>query len=95
MSKSNNVPQNIKMIRPELAEVVEFTKALELPASDGRFCYCKWMENDWPNGKQPIRNWQLTIRSWKAASYLPSQKTSGASPLMPSTSWPSSLSPHP
>ena len=66
------------MIRPELAEVVQFAKAMGLPASDGEFCYYKWMENDWTNGKRPIRDWQLTLRSWKAGNYLPSQKLASA-----------------
>ena len=76
--KSRNVPRNIKMIRPEMGEVIEFVKSLGLRASDAEFCYYKWTGNDWTNGKAPIRDWKATIRSWKAASYLPSQKASGA-----------------
>lgn len=54
--------------------IVEYCRELGLPDSDGTACFHKWIGNGWTNGGQPIRDWKATIRSWKAAGYLPSQK---------------------
>ncbi len=77
-SKSENVPRKIKMIRPEMEEIIDFVKSLGLPATDGEFCYQNWVGNDWTNGRSPIKDWKATIRCWKAAGCLPSHKTAGA-----------------
>jgi hypothetical protein len=75
--KSKNVPRQIKMERPSLESVLAFVKTLGLPASDGESCYYKWEANDWTNNNKPIRNWAATLRSWKAAGFLPSQRAAG------------------
>jgi uncharacterized protein YdaU (DUF1376 family) len=54
-----------------------FAVELGLPASDGEACYEKWQGNGWKNGPNKIKDWKATIRSWKAAGYLPSQKQQG------------------
>lgn len=41
---------------------------------DGESCWEKWNGNGWINGKNKIKDWKATIRSWKAQGYLPSQK---------------------
>jgi len=63
-----------RMKRPELSEVCSFCLEIGLPGSDGDYCFHKWQSNDWTNGGKPIRDWKATIRAWKAAGYLPSQK---------------------
>ena len=57
-----------------LDEVIEFCESIGLPKSDGEACWHKWEGNGWVNGKNKINCWKSTIRSWKAANYLPSQK---------------------
>lgn len=56
-------------------EVKAFCSGLSLPASDGEWFWNKCEGNGWANGGKPIRDWRATIRSWKAAGYLPSQKS--------------------
>jgi hypothetical protein len=64
--------------RPSIDEVSSFCVEQGIKASDGEFCYWKWVGNGWTSGTAQIRDWKATILSLKAASYLPSQKTSGA-----------------
>lgn len=54
--------------------IEEFCISLGLPKKDGTACFHKWQGNGWTNGGEPIRDWKATIRSWKAAGYMPSQK---------------------
>lgn len=58
-----------------LADVIEFVTSLGLPRSDAESCFHKWEGNGWTNGGEKIKDWKATIRSWKAAKYLPSQKS--------------------
>lgn len=60
--------------RGTLEEITAFCRTLGLPASDAESIFHKWEGNGWTNGPRPIKDWQATIRSWKAAGYLPSQK---------------------
>jgi len=66
--QGNNVTGTIE-------EIEKFCIDSGLPKSDGTFLFHKWQGNDWMNGKQKIKDWKATIRSWKSAGYLPSQKT--------------------
>lgn len=61
--------------RGTLEEIVTFALSLGLPRSDGESCFHKWEGNGWTNGGEKIKDWKATIRSWKAAKYLPSQKS--------------------
>ncbi len=45
-----------------------------LPESDAVYIFNKWDSTGWKNGGEKIRDWQATVRSWKAAGYFPSQK---------------------
>lgn len=54
--------------------VEEFCVSLGLPKNDGTACFHKWQGNGWTNGGEQIRDWKATIRSWKAAGYMPSQR---------------------
>lgn len=58
-----------------LEDVVTFALELGLPKSDGESCFHKWEGNGWTNGGERIKDWRATMRSWKSAKYLPSQKT--------------------
>jgi hypothetical protein len=61
--------------RPQnLLEVEQFCKSIGLPRSDAEYFYLKWTENHFKNGGEKIKDWQLTIRKWKAGNYCPSQK---------------------
>lgn len=62
------------------SELISFCESLKLPSSDGEHLWYKWEENGWMNGKQPIKDWQLTVRSWERAGYLPSQKNGAHTP---------------
>lgn len=64
------------------AETIAFCVSIGLPCSDGEYFWNKWVGNGFQNAGKAVRNWQATIRSWKAAGHCPSQKTqsSGAKP---------------
>jgi hypothetical protein len=65
---------SVKEQKPAQAEMEEFAKSLGLPRTDGQYCFEKWMGSGWKNGGKPIVSWQMTMRSWKTAGYLPSQQ---------------------
>lgn len=54
--------------------VSTYCEQLGLPCSDGVYLWEKWEANDWMNHREKIKDWRGTIRAWKAANYLPSQK---------------------
>ena len=53
-----------------------FCSELNLPELDSEYLFNHWEGNGWTNKDKPIRNWKATIRAWKAARILPSQKPS-------------------
>lgn len=55
-------------------EVAEFCKSIGLPESDAEYFFNKCEGNGWLNGGKKIKDWRATIRSWKAAGYMPSTK---------------------
>lgn len=61
-------------------ELTQFCRELGLPDSDAEAVYHKWTANGWTNGGKPILDWKATIRSWKAAGYMPSQKNPKPAP---------------
>lgn len=63
--------------RGTLDEIQSFCASLGLPPSDAEATFHKWEGNGWTNGGNPIKDWQATIRSWKAARLLPSLKAAG------------------
>lgn len=60
-----------------LEEIIAFVLELELPTSDGEATFHKWEGNEWTNNGKKIADWKATIRSWKSAGYMPSQKNNG------------------
>jgi len=63
--------------RCTLDESREFAASIGLPSSDGEACWHKWEGNGWKNGGNAIKDWKATMRSWKVAGYMPSQKANG------------------
>lgn len=59
--------------KPSEEEISAYCQELSLPPSDAAYCFNKWESNGWVNGRHKIKNWRATIRSWKAAGYMPSQ----------------------
>jgi hypothetical protein len=57
-----------------LDRVREFARGEGIPESDADWCYWKGQGTGWTNGGKPILDWKATLRSWKRAGYLPSQK---------------------
>ncbi len=57
-----------------LERVREFARGEGILDSDAQWFYFKGKGNGWTNGGEPIRDWKATLRSWKRAGYLPSQK---------------------
>lgn len=55
-------------------EVAEFCKSIGLPVTDAEYFFNKCEGCGWTNGGKPIKDWRATIRSWKAAGYMPSCK---------------------
>lgn len=72
-------PQIKAKARGTLEEFIAYFAELKLPESDARYMFDKWQGNGWKNGTAAIKDWKATVRSWKAASYLPSQKQTGYS----------------
>jgi len=76
--KDTNKPEGGKSkARCSLEDAISFAESIGLPASDGEACFHKWEGNGWQNGGSPIKDWKATVRSWKAAGYMPSQKQTG------------------
>jgi len=64
-------------------EIDQFCRDNGLTPRDAEALWSKWEGNGWMNGKQKIKNWQMTIRSWKAQGYMPSQKNPQPGDLWP------------
>ncbi len=60
-----------------LARVREFSRGEGIQESDADWFFYKGKGNGWMNGGKPILDWKATLRSWKRANYLPSQKNGG------------------
>jgi hypothetical protein len=63
--------------RPSLSELSQFCKSEHLTEGDAEATFHKWEANGFTNNGKPIKNWQATIRAWKAAGFMPSQKKQG------------------
>lgn len=57
-----------------LDEVMAFCKEISLTSSDAEWFWHKCEGNGWANGGAAIKDWRQTLRSWKAAGYVPSAK---------------------
>jgi hypothetical protein len=71
--------------KPNIDELRAFCKEIGLPETDGEATFWKWEGNGWTNGGKPIKDWKATIRSWKAAGHMPSQKPNGYSKAKPAS----------
>lgn len=57
-----------------LDEIKAFCASENIPASDAEWFFNKCVGNGWKNNGSAIKDWRATLRAWKAAHYLPSQK---------------------
>ncbi len=57
-----------------LERVRLFAKTEGISMMDAEWFYHKGRGNGWTNGGKPILDWKATLRSWKRAGYLPSQR---------------------
>lgn len=57
-----------------LLKVGEFARGEGISSDDAAWFFWKCHANGWTNGGRPILDWKATLRSWKRAGYLPSQK---------------------
>lgn len=55
-------------------ELEQFCRENGLFPRDAEYLWARWESNGWVNGKTKIKDWRMTVRSWKAQGYLPSQK---------------------
>jgi len=68
----------VSLARPnDEQQVIAYCRTLRLPESDGVWFWNKGLGNGWLNNKAPIKDWKATMRSWRAAGHLPSQKAQG------------------
>ena len=77
-----NLPHNLppKKAKPkDEQEVVDYCKGIGIP--DGTYFWDKWNGNGFQNAGKPMKDWKATIRSWKTAGYLPSQKQNNIRPM--------------
>lgn len=56
---------------------------IQLQESDGNFLFEHFEETGWKRGKEQIKDWQATMRKWKAGGWLPSQKSNRSSQQKP------------
>lgn len=56
------------------AELVQYCVQRGLKETDGQWLWAKWEGNGWRNGKEPIRDYECTVRQWKLQGIFPSQK---------------------
>ena len=59
-----------------LEKVRDFAKSEHISQDDADWFFYKGEGNGWTNGGKPILDWKATLRSWKRAGYLPSQRQS-------------------
>ena len=56
-----------------LNEILDFCMEIGVSKIDGEALFHKWEGSGWMNGKNPIKDWKATIRSWRKQGYLPTQ----------------------
>lgn len=64
-------PKRNKARATDAAEVEAFALSIGCLPGQGEACFWKWEGNGWQNGKAPIKDWQATVRAWKAQGYAP------------------------
>lgn len=57
-----------------VSDAEEYCASISLPKSDGQWFVDKCEGSGWKNGGEPIKDWKATIRAWKTAGYMASQK---------------------
>lgn len=68
-------PKHLSMRKAEsFQEISDFCDRKGIPVEDAKYCWTHWEANGWSNGGKPIKDWKMTILSWKHGGYLPSQK---------------------
>lgn len=82
-SKGGSITQAKREACPEyvnesdgLKKVRDFCTSESISLADADWFFWKCHANGWKNGGRPILDWKATLRSWKRAAYLPSQKGS-------------------
>lgn len=60
--------------RGTVEQIHEFFSSEHLPRADAEWFFNKCVGNGWMNNGKPIKDWKATVRAWRAAHYLPSQK---------------------
>jgi uncharacterized protein YecE (DUF72 family) len=64
-------PKKAKSRAASAEEVEIFARSIGCLPGQGEACFWKWEGNGWQNGKAPIKDWQATVRAWKAQGYAP------------------------
>lgn len=55
-------------------DVVDYALSLGLKQSDGEFFWNTQESGGWTRGGKPLVDWKASLRTWKTAGWLPSQK---------------------
>lgn len=63
--------------RGTLEEFRAFAVEIGLPASDGEARFYGLESNGWKAGKNPVKDWKASMRTWKINGFHPSQKNGG------------------
>lgn len=89
-SENSKPAQKPKPATATKEEVKAFFLELQLSDADAEWFFEKNVGSGWTNNGKPIRDWKATVRSWRAAKYLPSQKANqnngnGSKPIQPPT----------
>lgn len=68
-----------KFTVPSLEEVKLFCAKSGIPENDAQWFFEHEEGNGWTNGGKPVKNWRMTLLSWKRMAYLPSQRAPASS----------------
>ena len=63
-----------------------YCSEIGLTPDDGEWFFDKMEGNGWTNSKAPVKDWKATLRSWKRAGYIASNKQVAVSKRAPSWS---------
>ena len=73
--ETSSLKKNLVFTEPTDTEFEAYCQEKQIERSDKIYLWNHWKENNWTNGGKPILDWKRTIVAWKAAGYLPSQKS--------------------
>jgi hypothetical protein len=82
-SDAETKAQAISKSRGSRLEIDEFFRSIDLSPRDAEYMWNNWESNGWTIKGKAMKDWRATVRAWKAAGHMPSQKAPSASDTWP------------